>query len=320
VLRGQCPTSRQESTGRKIRWDSPAAKEERGPDRPCPSPGQCPAKRTGHPAPSRTVRAMQAHGRHGGHPPRPHARRPQQIGAPAARTGPAHGQKAQEKPHRLRRLPRSNPRRATNRDTHAVVTGEPDARKASPSGSGGGRRVGSSPAGTPPDGLPRWSGSSLRQVANGTPKASQLKSPLTTSPAMLTVKQFHTGSTIWATTAPRSRSVSTTTRQSSPLPPSKNGGSRWVRKNTPMPAGFSSPPTAADPTGTAPGCGSSNLPGWLKRPDSTSPSATTHPEPANGTRSSTGSSPESPATGADGHSKHTKPSSTSSLTPRPLRA
>ena len=62
--------------------------------------------------------------------------------------GPAHGQEAQEEPHRLRRLPCSRPWRATNRDNHAVITGEPDARKASPSGSGGGRRVRSSPDST----------------------------------------------------------------------------------------------------------------------------------------------------------------------------
>ena len=151
-------------------------KTERGPDRPRTTPGQRPAKRAGHPAPSRTVRAVQASGRHGGSPPRPQARRPRQTRATAARMGPAHGQEAQEDAHRLRRLPCSHPWRATNRDSHAVVTGEPDARKASPSGSGGGRRVGSSPAGTTPDGLPRWSAPTRTAGRSGSPPGSRTRS------------------------------------------------------------------------------------------------------------------------------------------------
>src|SRR4051794_6134770 len=116
--------------------------------------------------------------------------------------GPAHGQEAQEKPHRLRRLPCSRPWRATNRDNHAIVTGEPDARKASPSGSGGNGLalspgapllpaktsggaarltaltqghwvregvVGSSPVRTPPDGLPRSSATTATVAGSGSP-------------------------------------------------------------------------------------------------------------------------------------------------------
>ena len=129
----------------------------------CTAPGQRPAKRAGHPAPGRTMRAVQANG---GTVEVHHVRKLADLDRPG-RPQPAWDQlmakTAQEDPHRLRRLPCSHPWRATNRDTHAVVTGEPDARKASPSGSGGGRRVGSSPAGTTPDGLPRWSG----QYKNG---------------------------------------------------------------------------------------------------------------------------------------------------------
>ena len=60
VLRGQRRTRRQETTGRTVRWDSIAAAEERGPQRPPTRPGQRPAQRAGHPAPSRTVRALRA--------------------------------------------------------------------------------------------------------------------------------------------------------------------------------------------------------------------------------------------------------------------
>ena len=99
--------------------------------------------------------------------------------------GPTHGQEAQEDPDRLRRLSCSHPWRATNRDTHAVVTGEPDARKASPSGSGGGRRVGSSA--TPPDGLPRWSGPTRTAASEWRPRATgpDGKGPRLIDPARL---------------------------------------------------------------------------------------------------------------------------------------
>jgi hypothetical protein len=52
-----------------------------------------------------------------------------------------------------------------------------------------------------------------------------------------------------------SRWVSITTPQCSPWPPSNNGGTRWARTNTGIPADCSSPPTAAAPTATAPGSG-----------------------------------------------------------------
>jgi transposase len=73
-------------------------------------------------------------------------------------------------------------------------------------------------------------------------------------------------------------------------------------------------------TDTAPGRGNSNSPGSLQQPDSTSSSATTHPAPANGTRSNIDSSPGSPTTGADNHSKYITPSSIISPTPRPRPA
>jgi transposase len=63
-----------------------------------------------------------------------------------------------------------------------------------------------------------------------------------------------TASTTSPTTAPGSRSASTTTPRSSRWPPSKNGGDRWGRENTRTHGGCSSPPTAADRTDTAPGC------------------------------------------------------------------
>src|SRR6266540_3568515 len=129
MFRGPRRTRRSQTTDRTVRRDSTAAQEKRGPDRPHPGPGHRPTKGTGHPTPSRTVRTMQANGQHSARPPRPQARRPRQTRATATRMEPTHGQETQEKPHRLRRLPRSHPQRATNRDTHAVVTGEPDARK-----------------------------------------------------------------------------------------------------------------------------------------------------------------------------------------------
>src|SRR5690242_10964187 len=107
---------------------------------------------------------------------------------------------------------------------------------------------------------------------------------------------------------------------SSPSPPPENGGSRWVRTNTPTPAVSSSRPTAEDQTDTDPGSGNSNSPSSPPPPAWTSPSVITHPEPANGTRSNTDSSLESPTTGAEDRWKHTKPSSTSSLTPQPPQA
>jgi len=58
---------------------------------------------------------------------------------------------------------------------------------------------------------------------------------------------------------------------------------RRAYRNTRTRGNCSSPPTAADPTGTARGCGNTNLPDTLKPPDSTSPSVTTHRAPANGT-------------------------------------
>jgi hypothetical protein len=92
----------------------------------------------------------------------------------------------------------------------------------------------------------------------------------------------------------------------------------WLQgayRNTRTRGNCSSPPTAADPTDTARGCGNTNLPDSLKPPDSTSPSATTHRAPANGTRSSTGSFPESPRIGVVVPWKPTRPSSASSPTP-----
>jgi transposase len=73
-------------------------------------------------------------------------------------------------------------------------------------------------------------------------------------------KPSPTACTTSPTTAPGSRSGSTTTRRSSPWPPSSNGGNRWEPRNTHTHDDYSSPPTAVDPTDTVPGSGNTSSP------------------------------------------------------------
>ena len=127
LLRGHRRTGRQETTGRQVRRHPAETAEQGGPHRPPASPGH-PPQGTDHPAPGGPVRVVRAT-RPGGSPPGPQARRPHQAGTATARVGAAHGPDAQEDPHGLRPLPPGHPRRAADRSTHGVVTGEPRASK-----------------------------------------------------------------------------------------------------------------------------------------------------------------------------------------------
>jgi hypothetical protein len=68
--------------------------------------------------------------------------------------GGNHGQAQTQDPCRLRLLPRHHPQPATHRDSHGVVTGEPDDRKRSRPVREGAVRKRTSSAGASPDGLP----------------------------------------------------------------------------------------------------------------------------------------------------------------------
>jgi hypothetical protein len=97
--------------------------EDSGHRRPSASPGHRPPHRAGHPAHGAAVRVVPAP-RSGGNPPGPQARRPRPTGATTARVGATDGQTAPQDPRGLRGLPPGHPRRATDRDTHGIVTGE----------------------------------------------------------------------------------------------------------------------------------------------------------------------------------------------------
>ncbi len=84
----------------------------------------------------------------GGNPPGPQARRPHPHGPAATRVGAAHGQETTQNPRGLLPLPCGHPRRSASRDMHAIVTGEPDARKRARPVRPGGRRKRTRLAGT----------------------------------------------------------------------------------------------------------------------------------------------------------------------------
>jgi type II intron maturase len=91
--------------------------------------------------------------RHGRKPlvaPGPQARRPHPARPAATRVGTAHGQNAQEDPPGLPHLPPGHPRGTARHETHAIVTGEPDARKRARPVRAGGRRERTRSAGTSP--------------------------------------------------------------------------------------------------------------------------------------------------------------------------
>jgi putative transposase len=68
--------------------------------------------------------------------------------------GTAHGETATQDPRGLPSLPRHHPRAATNRDTHGVITGEPDARKRARPVRAGGRWKRTRTSGYLANGLP----------------------------------------------------------------------------------------------------------------------------------------------------------------------
>ena len=109
MLRGQAEARRQGRPGSALRRDPPATRPAGGRPRPRPGPGPGAAQGAAVQAPEADVRAMRDR-YHGGSPPghRPQGARQTRTGP--ARVGRAHGEDAAQDAHRLRGMPRLDPR------------------------------------------------------------------------------------------------------------------------------------------------------------------------------------------------------------------
>jgi DDE family transposase len=100
-----------------------------------------------------------------------------------------------------------------------------------------------------------WHPAGTHGISHTSPAESSSRHGSHTSPVSTSDPTLGTANAVrsQSSTAPGSRSASTTTRRSSRSPPSRNGGDRWDPRNTRTRNDFLSPPTAADRTDTAPG-------------------------------------------------------------------
>ena len=130
---GQRRTQRQETTGRTVRWHSARRQKNAVLTDRHPAPVTYPPQGADHTAPERDGARCASNGR-GASPPRPQARRPRQPGQTTARVGTDSWRNGDARPSWSAQPATTPSTPATNRDTHGVVTGEPDAVKARTSG------------------------------------------------------------------------------------------------------------------------------------------------------------------------------------------
>jgi hypothetical protein len=122
LLRGQEAPRGQEGPGSAIRRDHPAARPAGGHLRPRARPGALPPQGADKTAPQTGMRALRDR-HHGDSPPGHRPQRTRGTGTGPARVGRPHGKNAAQDPHRLRSLPRLEPREP--RRTRGIIRQRP---------------------------------------------------------------------------------------------------------------------------------------------------------------------------------------------------